>query len=74
MELDPTRFRLAIPLEEAFAFSMGWSDLNYSSANDRIRQLMGFLVLDSLEYSEQWRASAEVKRSLAERWPEMFSG
>jgi hypothetical protein len=73
MELGQTRFRLAIPVEDAFAFAMGWSDLNYAVANDRIRQVMGFLVLDSLEYSEQWRAFAQARRCLEDRWPDMFS-
>jgi hypothetical protein len=73
MELGQTRFRLAIPLEDAFAFAMGWSDLTYADANDRVRQVMGFLVVDSLEYSEQWRASALVRQCLEERWPDMFS-
>ena len=73
MELEQTRFRLAIPLEDAFAFAMGWSDLEYADANDRLRQVMGLLVLDSLEYSEQWRASAQVRQSLEDRWPDMFS-
>ncbi|HWM25596.1 MAG TPA: hypothetical protein VNP98_12295 [Chthoniobacterales bacterium] len=73
MEIGHTRFRLAIPLGDAFAFAMGWSDLDYADANDRIRQVMGFLVVDTLEYSEQWRASAEVRRCLEEKWPDMFS-
>lgn len=73
MKLEQTRFRLAIPLEHAFAFAMGWTDLDYADANDRIRLVMGFLVVDSLEYSEQWRASAEVRKCLEERWPDMFS-
>ena len=73
MELGQTRFRLAIPLEDAFAFAMGWSDLDYSDASDRVRQLMGFLVVDCLEYAEQWRASARARRCLEERWPDMFT-
>ena len=73
MELEQTRFRLAIPLWDAFAFAMGWSDLGYATANDRMRQVMGLLVLDSLEYSEQWRAFARTRECLEEKWPDLFS-
>lgn len=59
---EQTRFRLAIPLRDAFEFAMGWSDLGYASANDSMRHVMGVLVVDSLEYSEQWHASGESSR------------
>jgi hypothetical protein len=72
MKLEQTRFRLAIPLQDAFAFAMGWSDLAYAAANDPIRQVIALLVLDSLEYSEQWRASARVRQCLEKKWPGLF--
>ena len=72
MKLEQTRFRLAIPLQDAFAFAMGWSDLGYAAANDPIRQVIGLLVVDSLEYSEQWRASARARQCLEEKWPGLF--
>lgn len=72
MKLEQTRFRLAIPLQDAFAFAMGWSDLGYAAANDPIRQVVGLLVVDSLEYSEQWRASARARQCLEEKWPGLF--
>lgn len=72
MELEQTRFRLVIPLEDAFAFAMGWTDLGCVEANDQIRQVLGFFVVDYLEYSEEWRASAEVRQCLEDRWPDMF--
>ncbi len=67
-----TRFCLTIPLRDAFAFAMGWSDLGYEAASDSMRQVIGLLVIDSLEYSEQWRASTHARASLAERWPNSF--
>jgi hypothetical protein len=70
---EQTRFRLAIPLLDAFAFAMDWTDLGYNSASDPMRQVMGLLVVDCLEYSEQWRASAQARLCLAERWPGGFS-
>ena len=72
MKLEQTRFRLAIPLQDAFAFAMGWSDLGYAAANDPIRQVIGLLVVDSLEYSEQWPASARARQCLEEKWPGLF--
>ena len=68
----PERFRLTIPLADAFAFAMGWSDLGYARANDEMRCIMGLLVIDSLEYSEQWRASAQVRERLLRKWPCRF--
>ena len=69
MTEEETRFRLTIPLEEAFAFAMGWTDLGYSGVSDAMRHVIGLLVVDALEYSEEWRASARTRARLAERWP-----
>ena len=73
MPKQETHFRLAIPIEEAFAFAMGESDLNYTAATDEMRQVLGLLVIDKLEYAEQWRVAAEVRMCLAVRWPECFT-
>ena len=72
MTQDQTRLRLTIPVGEAFAFAMGWSDLGYDSPSNAMRQVVGLLVVDCLEYSEQWRVSAQARASLAERWPDCF--
>ena len=72
MTQDQTRFRLTIPVADAFAFAMGWSDLGYESPSSTMRQVMGLLVVDGLEYSEEWRISAQARACLAERWPECF--
>jgi hypothetical protein len=73
MDREQTRYRLNIPLAEAFAFAMGWSDLGYAAATDVKRYIIGLLVLDSLEYSEQWRVSAAVRECLLKRWPPSFT-
>ena len=73
MQYQETRFRLTIPIEEAFAFAMGESDLRYAEVSDEMRQVIGLLVIDKLEYAEQWRVSAEVRACLAARWPECFT-
>jgi hypothetical protein len=67
---EELRFRLTIPLADAFAFAMGWTDLGYESASDSMRHVIGLLVVDSLEYSEEWRASTRARVCLAERWPD----
>ena len=73
MKFEEERFRLTIPADAALAFAMGWSDLGYLDAEDATRQVMGALAIDSLEYSEQWRAAAEAKACLAKRWPREFA-
>jgi hypothetical protein len=73
MQDQELRFRLTIPIAEAFAFAMGESDLSYADATDAMRQVVGLLVIDKLEYAEQWRVSAEVRACLAARWPECFT-
>jgi hypothetical protein len=73
MTHEQTRFRLTIPVRDAFAFAMGWSDLGYESPSDAMRQVIGLLVVDCLEYSEQWRVSAQARACLDERWPGCFS-
>lgn len=73
MKDDETRFRLTIPIVDAFAFAMGESDLNYAEVSDEMRQVIGLLVIDNLEYAEEWRAAAEVRMCLAVRWPACFA-
>jgi len=72
MRHQEKRFRLTIPIEEAFAFAMGESDLHYTEASDEMRQVVGLLVIDKLEYAEQWRVAAEVRACLGARWPECY--
>jgi hypothetical protein len=72
MKDEETRFRLTIPIVDAFAFAMGESNLSYAEVTDEMRQVIGLLVIDNLEYAEEWRAAAEVRMCLAIRWPECF--
>ncbi|HMJ05826.1 MAG TPA: hypothetical protein VK474_06175 [Chthoniobacterales bacterium] len=72
MRCTDERFRLKIPVEEALAFALGRSNLGYPEASDAARCVMGVLAIDSLEYSEQWRAAAEARARLRARWPEQF--
>jgi hypothetical protein len=72
IEDKETRFRLTIPITDAFAFAMGVSDLTYEKPSDEMRQVMGLLVVDNLEYGEHWRVSTEVRACLVARWPECF--
>jgi hypothetical protein len=50
-------------------FAMGRCDLGYTDPPDELRQLVGLLAVDTLEYSEQWRAAALLRGCLDERWP-----
>lgn len=72
-EKDTERFQLAIPVSEAFAFAMGWSDLDYVDPPDASRRVMGAFAIDALQYSEQWRTAALALACLEERWPGFFS-
>ena len=63
-------FRITIPIEDAFAFSMGEFELGANETSDAMRQLVGVLVVDTLQYAEHWRIAAEARASLAERWPD----
>ena len=64
------RFRLTIPIEDAFGFSMGEFDLGEDQPRDGMRQLVGLLVIDALQYAEHWRIAAEARAALALRWPD----
>ncbi len=72
IESTGERFRLTIPLREAVRFALGESDLSYRNASDELRQLVGFLALDSLEYTEQWRAAAMFRHCFEAKWPRLF--
>ena len=63
-------FRITIPIEDAFAFSMGEFHLGANDSSDAMRQLVGVVVVDTLQYGEHWRIAAEARASLAERWPD----
>ena len=60
-----------ISLPAAAAFALGQSDLDFEEPNDRVRQIIGLLTIDHLEYSEQWRAAAALRVRLAAKWPEL---
>ncbi|HKP04233.1 MAG TPA: hypothetical protein VJU77_12845 [Chthoniobacterales bacterium] len=67
---EELEFRITIPIEDAFAFSMGEFPLHPTEASDEMRQVVGVLIVDALQYGEHWRVAAEVRASLAERWPD----
>lgn len=69
-EEQDLEFRITIPMEDAFAFSMGEFHLSPSETTDTMRQLVGILVVDTLQYGEHWRVAAEARATLAERWPD----
>jgi hypothetical protein len=69
-EEEEQQFRLTIPLEDAFAFSMGEFRFASTETSDAMRQLVGILIVDALQYGEHWRVAAEARASLAERWPD----
>jgi hypothetical protein len=73
IELETDRFRLTIPVGDAMAFAMGWSDLGYDEANDGMRRIIGALAVDTMEYNEQWRDAAVARACLNEKWPGCFS-
>jgi hypothetical protein len=66
------RYRLNIPVDEALAFALGSSDLNYAQPSDELRRVMGALVVDTLEYSERWREASAARNCLREKWPDDF--
>jgi hypothetical protein len=63
------RVRLTIPIGDAISFAMGWTDLGYSDPHDGLRQIVGLLAVDALQYSEQWRVAAMLRTCLEHRWP-----
>src|SRR4051812_33845600 len=70
MKHNDVKYRLTIPIEDAFAFAMGEFDLADNPTCDAMRQLVGVLVVDALQYGEHWRVAAEARAFLARRWPE----
>ena len=73
MQEVEARFRLTIPIGDALAFAMGWSDLGYENADDTMRRIIGVLAVDALEYDEQWRAAALARACLLMKWPACFA-
>jgi hypothetical protein len=69
LELEEGRYRLTIPILDAMLFAIGQSDLTYEEPSDVLRQLVGLLAIDALEYSEQWRVAATLRTVLTNKWP-----
>jgi hypothetical protein len=67
---EEQEFGLIVPIEDAFAFSMGEYDLESRETSDAMRQLVGILIIDALQHGEHWRVAAEARSWLAERWPD----
>jgi hypothetical protein len=70
IELDGERYRLAMPVDEAVSFAMGWSVLKGGETNDAQRAIVGLLAVDELQYHERWRAAALLRACLHELWPD----
>ena len=52
---EDERLRLTIPLTDAVAFAMGWSDLDHPEPAEYSRQVIGLRAIDQLQRSEQRR-------------------
>jgi hypothetical protein len=72
MQRPEERFRLTISLDDAFEFALGSSELECSDASDAMRRIVGFFVIDELEYTERWREAGMARACLAEKWPGWF--
>jgi hypothetical protein len=72
IEPDGERFRLTIPIGDAIQFAVGGSNLTYSDPSDELRQLVGLLALDALEYTEQWRAAGMLRAIVEAKWPHLL--
>jgi hypothetical protein len=72
IEPDGERFRLTIPIGDAIQFAVGGSNLTYVNPSDELRQLVGLLALDSLEYTEQWRAAGVLRAIVDAKWPHLL--
>ena len=72
IDFKEDRYRLTIPLPDAIRFVLGISDLSYPEPTDELRQLVGLLALDLLEYSEQWRVAGLLRKCMQAKWPDLF--
>jgi hypothetical protein len=63
--------RLLLPIDDAVSFSLGWSDLAIDEPTDLLRQVVGLLTVDRLEYAEEWRNAAMLRICLEDRWPQL---
>jgi hypothetical protein len=72
IDFKEDRYRLTIPLPDAIGFALGVSDLSYAEPTDELRQLVGLLAIDLLEYSEQWRTAGRLRNAMQEKWPDLF--
>ncbi|HVF70488.1 MAG TPA: hypothetical protein VM940_02670 [Chthoniobacterales bacterium] len=72
IDFKEDRYRLTIPLGDAVYFALGLSDLSYPEPSDELRQLVGLLALDLLEYTEQWRTAGILRNCMQAKWPGLF--
>jgi hypothetical protein len=72
IDIQEDRYRLTIPLPDAIRFVLGLSDLSYAEPTDELRQLVGLLAIDLLEYSEQWRLAGLLRNCMEAKWPDLF--
>jgi hypothetical protein len=72
IDFKEDRYRLTIPLSDAIRFALGNSNLSYAEPSDELRQLVGLLAIDLLEYSEQSRIAGMLRNSMQAKWPHLF--
>jgi hypothetical protein len=73
LDFNQDRYRLTIPVPDAIQFVLGLSDLGYAEPSIELRQLVGLLALDLLEYSEQWRTAGALRKCMQASWPDLFA-
>ena len=56
--------RLTVPIHEAVAFAMGWSDCGFVEPSPAMRRIIGELAIDSLEYAEEWRLATMLRECI----------
>ena len=61
--------RLALPLDEAVAFAMGWTDLGYREPTPAMRRIIGELAIQGLQHAEHWWEAAMLTHCLETKWP-----
>lgn len=72
MARQEQRFRLTISLDDALGFALGDTDLDCPESTEAMRRIIGFFVIDELEYNEYWREAAQARLCLADKWPGWF--
>ena len=68
IKVEGNKVELAVPVDEAVRFAMGWSDAGLPEAPTSLRRTVGELAVGALEHAKDWRGAEMLRGLILWKW------